>query len=61
MKKRYEVSWSEIREIRFREYVWAESEEEAIELADHDTADEIGCYEVSSGAHGWHVEKVGEE
>ena len=61
MKKRYEVSWSEVREIRLREYVWAESEDEAIELADHDTADEIGSYDFLKGAHGWHVEKVEEE
>ena len=33
MKKRYEVTWTETREVELREYVWADSENEAIELA----------------------------
>ena len=61
MKKRYEVSWSETREIRFRYYVLAESEEEAIELADHDMAEEIGSYKLIKSAHSWRAEKIEEE
>ena len=57
MKKRYEVTWVETREIVYREYVWADNEVEAIELADPDTADEIDSRTVKQ-PNGWRAERA---
>ena len=60
MKKRYEVTWYEIREVKFREQVWAESEAEAIELSDADTAEELSS-NLLRAAHTWQSERIEEE
>lgn len=60
MKKRYEVTWYEIREVKFREHVWAESELEAIGLSDADTAEEVSN-DLLRSAHTWQAERIEEE